>query len=327
MTIPVGYFQRSAGIFRHFGRTNPHLTTDEPYPFVRSCSFGAEQGRFRNFSKTPFILRTVVLYFSYYGLELKGYMAKTVAIINQKGGVGKTTTAVNLSAAVGALGKKTLICDVDPQGNTTSGYGVQKRSVKASAYDVLIRGVPIAEAILPTRFQNVDILPSDINLAGAEVEMIALEHRESRLKTALARVWEQYEYIFLDCPPSLGLITINALCAGDTFLVPIQCEYYALEGLAQLMTTVRQIKRLYNPHIALEGVLLTMYDGRLNLTNQVVDEVKKFFPKKVYSTTIPRNVRLSEAPSFGEPVMYYDKNSKGALAYAAFAEEFLKKQR
>lgn len=281
---------------------------------------------FRNFSKTPFILRAVVLYFFYYGLELKGYMAKTVAIINQKGGVGKTTTAVNLSAAVGALGNKVLICDIDPQGNTTSGYGVHKRAVKTSAYDVLIGSAPIADAIIPTGFKNVDILPSDIHLAGAEVEMIELEHRESRLKTALARVWEQYDYIFLDCPPSLGLITINALCAGDTFLVPIQCEYYALEGLAQLMTTVRQIKRLYNPHIALEGVLLTMYDGRLNLTNQVVDEVKKFFPKKVYSTTIPRNVRLSEAPSFGEPVMYYDKNSKGALSYEAFAKEFLKKQ-
>lgn len=254
-------------------------------------------------------------------------MAKTVSIINQKGGVGKTTTAVNLSAAIGALGKKVLICDIDPQGNTTSGYGVNKRALKTAAYDVLINGEPTADAIIHTKFKNVDIMPSDINLAGAEVEMIALEHRESRLKSALASVWEQYDYVFLDCPPSLGLITINALCASDSFLVPIQCEYYALEGLAQLMTTVRQIKRLYNPHIELEGVLLTMYDGRLNLTAQVVEEVKKFFPKKVYSTTIPRNVRLSEAPSFGEPVMYYDRNSKGAQSYAAFAEEFLKKQR
>lgn len=254
-------------------------------------------------------------------------MAKTVSIINQKGGVGKTTTAVNLSAAIGALGKKVLICDIDPQGNTTSGYGINKRAIKTAAYDVLINGEPTADAIIHTKFKNVDIMPSDINLAGAEVEMIAMEHRESRLKSALASVWEQYDYVFLDCPPSLGLITINALCASDSFLVPIQCEYYALEGLAQLMTTVRQIKRLYNPHIELEGVLLTMYDGRLNLTAQVVEEVKKFFPKKVYSTTIPRNVRLSEAPSFGEPVMYYDRNSKGAQSYAAFAEEFLKKQR
>lgn len=274
----------------------------------------------------PFILPPVVLYFYYYRFGVEFGMGKTIAIINQKGGVGKTTTAVNLSAAVGAAGKKVLICDIDPQGNTTSGYGVNKRSVQNSAYDVLINGVPTAQAILRTKFKNVDILPSDINLAGAEVEMIALEKRESLLKNALASVWEQYDYIFLDCPPSLGLITINALCASDTFLVPIQCEYYALEGLAQLMTTVRQIKRLYNPHIELEGVLLTMYDGRLNLTNQVVEEVKKFFPKKVYKSTIPRNVRLSEAPSFGEPVLYYDKNSKGAAAYTAFAAEFLEKQ-
>ena len=165
-----------------------------------------------------------------------------------------------------------------------------------------------------------------MNLAGAEVEMIGIEKREGLVKMALAEIWDNYDYIFLDCPPSLGLITINALCASDTFLVPIQCEYYALEGLAQLMATVRQIKRLYNPHIEIEGVLLTMYDGRLNLTNQVVDEVKRFFPQKVYSSTIPRNVRLSEAPSFGEPIMYYDRSSKGSLAYAALADEFLKKQ-
>lgn len=252
-------------------------------------------------------------------------MAKTIAIINQKGGVGKTTTAVNLSAAVGAMGKKVLLCDVDPQGNSTSGYGINKREITNSSYDVLINDVATKEAILHTKFKNVDVLPSDIHLAGAEVELIGMERRESRLKTALASVWEQYDYVFLDCPPSLGLITINALCASDSFLVPIQCEYYALEGLAQLMNTVRQIKRLYNPRIELEGVLLTMYDGRLNLTNQVVEEVKKFFPKKVYKSTIPRNVRLSEAPSFGEPVLYYDRNSKGALAYNDFAEEFLKK--
>ncbi len=252
-------------------------------------------------------------------------MAKTIAIINQKGGVGKTTTAVNLSAAVGALGKKVLLCDIDPQGNSTSGYGINKREIGSSAYDVLINGVSTKDAIIHTKFKNVDVLPSDIHLAGAEVELIGMERRESRLKTALAGVWENYDYVFLDCPPSLGLITINALCASDSFLVPIQCEYYALEGLAQLMNTVRQIKRLYNPRIELEGVLLTMYDGRLNLTNQVVEEVKKFFPKKVYKSTIPRNVRLSEAPSFGEPVLYYDRNSKGALAYNDFAEEFLKK--
>jgi len=253
-------------------------------------------------------------------------MAKTVSVINQKGGVGKTTTAVNLSAAIGALGKRVLLVDIDPQGNSTSGYGINKREIENSTYDMLINGVKASDVLVTTRFENVDILPSDMNLAGAEVEMIALEKRESLIKMALAQIWNDYDYIFLDCPPSLGLITINALCASDTFLVPIQCEYYALEGLAQLMATVRQIKRLYNPQLELEGVLLTMYDGRLNLTNQVVDEVKKFFPKKVYSSSIPRNVRLSEAPSYGEPIMYYDKSSKGAAAYASLAEEFLKKQ-
>lgn len=253
-------------------------------------------------------------------------MAKTVSVINQKGGVGKTTTAVNLSAAIGALGKKVLLVDIDPQGNTTSGYGIDKRQLNGSTYDMIINGTKASEILINTKFKNVDILPSHMDLAGAELDMIAMEKRESLLKTALAEIWENYDYIFLDCPPSLGLITINALCASDSFLVPIQCEYYALEGLAQLMATVRQIKRIYNPHIELEGVLLTMYDGRLNLTNQVVDEVKKFFPQKVYSSTIPRNVRLSEAPSFGEPIMYYDRSSKGSVAYAALAEEFIKKQ-
>lgn len=253
-------------------------------------------------------------------------MAKTVAIISQKGGVGKTTTAVNLSAAVGALGRKVLLADVDPQGNSTSGYGVSKKSIEHSTYDMLINGVPVGSVRIRTRFKNVDLLPSDINLAGAEVEMIGMKRRETLLRTALAEIWDEYDYIFLDCPPSLGILTIDALCACDTFLVPIQCEYYALEGLAQLMMTVRQVRRLYNPRIELEGVLLTMYDGRLNLTAQVVDEIKKFFPRKVYRSTIPRNVRLSEAPSFGEPILYYDRNSKGSLAYAQLAEEFLKKQ-
>lgn len=253
-------------------------------------------------------------------------MAKTVAILNQKGGVGKTTSAVNLAACVGAKGKKVLLVDIDPQGNSTSGFGIDKRSIKVSAYDVLVGNNKADEAIVHTEFQGVDLIVSNMNLAGAELEIIDIKNRESLLKNALAAIWENYDYIFLDCPPSLGLITLNALTASDTFLVPIQCEYYALEGLSQLMATARNIKRLYNPYIELEGVLLTMYDGRLNLTQQVVEEVKKFFPKKVYSTTIPRNVRLSEAPSFGQPIIYFDKRSKGAEAYIDFADEFLSKQ-
>lgn len=253
-------------------------------------------------------------------------MAKTVAVLNQKGGVGKTTTAVNLAACVGARGKKVLLVDIDPQGNSTSGFGIDKRSIKVSAYDVLVGNNKADEAVVHTEFLNVDLIVSNMDLAGAELEIIDVKNRESLLKNALAVIWENYDYIFLDCPPSLGLITLNALTASDSFLVPIQCEYYALEGLSQLMATARNIKRLYNPYIELEGVLLTMYDGRLNLTQQVVEEVKKFFPKKVYSTTIPRNVRLSEAPSFGQPIIYFDKRSKGAEAYIDFADEFLSKQ-
>ena len=254
-------------------------------------------------------------------------MAKVVSIINQKGGVGKTTTAVSLAAAVGFLGYRVLLADIDPQGNSTSGFGINKRKITHSTYDVMINGENAAEAVIKTEFKNVDILPADLNLAGAEVELIELDRREGRLKSAVAQLYDKYDYIFFDCPPSLGLITINALTASDSFLVPVQCEFYALEGLAQLMATVRQVKRLYNPHIELEGVLQTMYDGRLNLTQQVVAEIKKFFPNKVYKTVIPRNVRLSEAPGFGEPIIYYDKNSKGAAAYMDFAREFLSQQK
>ncbi len=252
-------------------------------------------------------------------------MGKIIAVVNQKGGVGKTTSAVNLAAAVGAKGKKVLLVDIDPQGNATSGMGLNKRELDKSSYDVIINGTPAKEVIKKTEFMNIDVLPANMNLAGAELELVDTNRRESSLKTALALVKGEYDYIFMDCPPSLGLITLNALCAADTVLVPIQCEYYALEGLSQLMATIRQVKRLYNPMIEIEGVLLTMYDGRLNLTNQVVEELKRFFPKKVYSTPIPRNVKLSEAPSYGQPVMYYDKNSKGALAYNDLAEEFIKK--
>ncbi len=254
-------------------------------------------------------------------------MAKTISIINQKGGVGKTTTAVNLIAAIGSHGKRVLLCDIDPQGNSTSGFGIDKRSLKYSSYDVLINNVPARDVIITTKFEGVDVLPSNMNLAGAELELVDMKGRESRLKNALLPLYNNYDFIFLDCPPSLGLITLNALCASDTLIVPIQCEYYALEGLSQLMATVRQVKRLYNSLIDLEGVVLTMYDGRLNLTQQVVAEVKKFFPKKVYASVIPRNVRLSEAPSFGLPIMYYDKNSKGSMAYEALAVEFLKQNR
>ena len=254
-------------------------------------------------------------------------MAKTISIVNQKGGVGKTTTAVNLAAALGLQKQKVLMVDIDPQGNCTSGYGIEKQNLKASSYDVLIDQEPVRNAILTTKFKNVDLLPASMDLAGAELELVDLPGRERRLKQALADIKPDYDYILLDCPPSLGLITLNALTASDTFLVPIQCEYYALEGLSQLLNTVKTIKRMYNPSIDLEGVVLTMFDSRLNLTQQVVAEVKRYFPNKVFETAIPRNVRLSEAPSYGMPVLYYDRGSKGSMAYIALARELIKKNR
>lgn len=250
-------------------------------------------------------------------------MGKVIAIANQKGGVGKTTTAVNLSAALGEKGKKILLVDIDPQGNATSGLGVNKRAVEKSSYELLISDIPIDTVIRKTKFENVDLVPSNIALAGAEIELVEQDGREAKLKNALLPVRYQYDFILIDCPPSLGIITLNALTAADTLLVPAQCEYYALEGLSQLMATVRTVKRLYNPTIDIEGVLLTMYDGRLNLTIQVVEEVKKFFPRKVYKTVVPRNVRISEAPSYGQPVLYYDKYSRGSEAYRALADELL----
>ncbi len=253
-------------------------------------------------------------------------MGKIISIFNQKGGVGKTTTAVNLTAALGLAGKKVLLVDVDPQGNTTSGFGINKQKT-VSSYEVLIGTATVESAIIKTEYKNVSIIPAKSDLAGAEIELTELDRRESRLKTALLQLRDRYDYIFIDCPPSLGLIAINALNASDSVLVPIQCEFYAMEGLSQLMATVRQVKRSYNPMLELEGVVLTMYDGRLNLTQQVVSEIKKYFAKKLYSTVIPRTVRLSEAPSFGMPIQYYDKRSKGADAYNKLAKEFLKNNR
>ena len=252
-------------------------------------------------------------------------MGKIIAVTNQKGGVGKTTTAVNTAAGIAKLGYKVLLIDTDPQGNATSGVGVDKRAVKYSAYSIMIDDIGVKDAILHTEFENLDVIPSSIELAAAELELADLEHRQSKLKNALSAVKTEYDYIFIDCPPSLGLITTNALCASDTILVPIQPEYYALEGLSQLIATVRLVKRKYNPYLEIEGVLLTMYDGRLNLTQQVVQEVKKFFPKKVFSSVIPRGVRLSEAPSFGMPVMYFDKSCKGSVAYMELAREITEK--
>ena len=253
-------------------------------------------------------------------------MAKIMAVVTQKGGVGKTTSAVNIASALGELGKKCLLVDIDPQGNATSGVGIDKRQVKRSTYHMLVGECDGAAAVLQTAFPNLWVIPAGLDLAGAEIEMVDVPHREKRLKAALAPCREQFDYILIDCPPALGLLTLNALVAADTFLIPAQPEYYALEGLSQLIATVRQVKRLYNPTLELEGVLFTMYDGRTHLTQQVVAEVKKFFPRRVYATVIPRTVRLAEAPSFGKPINYYDKNGKGAKAYMDLAKEILAQQ-
>lgn len=253
-------------------------------------------------------------------------MSKTIAIFNQKGGVGKTTTCVNFAACLGYKDKKTLLVDLDPQGNTTSGVGVDKSEVKQSTYDMLINEVPAKDILIKTQFKNLELLPSNMNLAGAELELDEVEDRAKALKRALAPIYLEYDYIIIDCPPSLGLLSINALTAADTLIVPLQCEYYALEGLSQLLGTVRTVKQHYNEHLELEGVLFTMYDSRLKLNQQVQDEVNEYFPNKAYKAMIPRSVKLAEAPSYGEPIIYYEKYSKPAFAYRKFTDEFLKKQ-
>lgn len=250
-------------------------------------------------------------------------MGRIIAVVNQKGGVGKTTTAVNLTAALHDLGVKVLLCDYDPQANATSGLGVDKRSVKYTAYDVTINGVDPTQAIVHTDYG--DVLPSGADLAGASVELIGEAHRELQLEKNLHPLKTIYDLILIDCPPSLELLTLNGLCAADGILIPVQCEYFALEGLSDLMSTLRMVKRKMNPHLEIFGVALTMYDGRTNFSAQVAQEVRKHFPGKVYATVIPRNIRLAEAPSHGLPVTAYDRSSRGAQAYRAMAEEIKKK--
>ena len=247
-------------------------------------------------------------------------MGKTIAVVNQKGGVGKTTTAVNLTAALKEMGLQVLLCDFDPQANATSGFGIDKHKIKNSVYDVIINDVPAADAIVSTPYG--DVLPSTADLAGAAVELIASEHREHQLEKALETVKDQYDVILIDCPPSLEMLTLNSLAAADSILVPVQCEYYALEGLSDLMSTMRMVKKRINPRLEIFAVALTMFDGRTNFSTQGAQEVRRHFPGKVFATVIPRNIRLSEAPSHGLPVSAYDRSSKGAKAYREMAAEF-----
>lgn len=250
-------------------------------------------------------------------------MGKIIAVVNQKGGVGKTTSAVNLTAALHELGLKVLLCDFDPQANATSGLGIDKRKIKSSIYDVTINDTPLQEAIISTKYG--DVLPSTADLAGATVELISTNHREHQLEKVLHEAKKDYDVIFIDCPPSLELLTLNGLCASDGILIPVQCEYFALEGLSDLMNTLRLVKRKLNPRLEIFGVALTMFDGRTNFSTQVAQEVRRHFPGKVFATVIPRNIRLAEAPSHGIPVTTYDRSSRGAKAYMEMAEEIKKK--
>ena len=250
-------------------------------------------------------------------------MGKIIAVVNQKGGVGKTTTAVNLTAALTEVGRRVLLCDFDPQANATSGLGLNKKNLKYSVYDVIINQIPTEQAIQSTKYG--DVLPSSPDLAGAAVELLSIPNPNGQLKAALERVQDKYDLILIDCPPSLELLTLNGLMAAEGILVPVQCEYYALEGLTDLMSTLRMVKKRLNPRLEIFGVALTMFDGRTNFSTQVAQEVRRHFPGKVYANVIPRNVRLAEAPSHGLPVTVYDRNSRGAVAYRAMAEEIMKK--
>ena len=253
-------------------------------------------------------------------------VAKIVAVANQKGGVGKTTTAVNLSSCVAALGKKVLIVDLDPQGNTTTGYGIPKRSVEVGTYELLIGRAEASQAVRKTEFRT-DVIGSNARLAGASLELVDMAGRESRLRKALASIQKDYDFVFIDCPPGLDLLTLNGLCACDSVLIPIQCEYYALEGLSELISTLKTIRKKYNPYLDIEGVVFTMFAPRLNLTLQIVDQVQKYFGNKVYKTTIPRTIRISEAPSYGQPINFYEPKGKGSEAYMDLAIEFVKNNR
>ena len=254
-------------------------------------------------------------------------LVRIISVANQKGGVGKTTTTVNLGASLAYLGKKVLLVDIDAQGNATSGVGIRKPDVKEDIYDILVNEVNIKETILPTSRENLFIVPATLQLAGAEIELTSMMARESRLKLALDEIKDDYDYILIDCPPSLGHLTINAFTASDSILIPVQCEYYALEGLSQLLNTVRLVQKHFNPDLAIEGVLLTMFDARTNLGAEVVEEVRRYFQEKVYETVIPRNVRLSEAPSHGLSIIDYDIRSKGAEVYQALAKEVLAREK